>query len=256
MCETLDDTKAEIDVTVVVSSCDLFSATWEPFCHGFQTYWPDCPWPLKFITNYGWPPCGEPMDMGNDDGPDGWSNITKAALQQIETEVVLWIHDDNWLCVPVDTSVVVSLAQLFEHEDLHLIRLSNCYLSTTTGETYPHDERLNILCNDSQQRTSLQPSLWRRETFIELLVDDESPWTWEGKAPHRSEHIDGGFLCCQRGFRPIRFLSHVDPGWRNEAVEKGKWTPSAIRYAEQEGLDVDFSIDPDPDGVRNRKRRK
>ena len=232
-----------IDVTIVVSSCDLFKATWEPFCHGFQKFWPGCPWSLVFITNEGKPPCGEHFQAGDDGGPYGWSEMASAALQQVKSEVVLWIHDDNWLCAPVNTGIVVSLVRLFEERDLHLIRLSNCYLSTTCGG-YPPDARLRMLCHDSRQRTSLQPSLWRRETFLELLVDHESPWKFEGEAPHRSRCINGNFLCCRQGFRPIRFLSHVDPDWNNEAVERGKWTPSAVRYARRERIPIDFSVHP------------
>ena len=227
----------------MVSSCDLFKAVWEPFCHGFRKYWPDCPWTVKFITNNESAPDFEPLVMGDDGGPYGWSDMTKRALQQINTPVVLWIHDDNWLCRPVDTLTVVSLVRLFESRDLHLIRLSNCYMARTCG-TYQPDGRLRLMHPDSRQRMSLQPSLWRRETFLELLVDNESPWKWEGEAPHRSHRVNGDFLCCQEGFHPIHFLSHVDPDWNNEAVEKGKWTSSAVKYAQREGLSVDFSTHP------------
>jgi len=233
-----------IDAAIVVSSCDLFKAVWKPFCHGLHKYWPDCPWPMVFITNEEEPPCGGNFQMGPDGGPHGWSAMSRDALERINAPVVLWIHDDNWLCAPVNNNVVASLVALFEDDlALHLIRLSNCYMSTTCGG-YSRDERLRIICRDSRQRTSLQPSLWRRETMIELLVDGESPWTWEGMAPHRSRHINGDFLCCREGFRPIRFLSHVDPDWTNEAVERGKWTKSARNYCQREGIDVDFSVHP------------
>ena len=234
-----------IDAAIVISSCDLFKATWKPMCHSFHKYWSDCPWPITFITNEEEPPCGSSnFQAGPDGGPHGWSAMSQEALKRISAPVILWIHDDNWLCEKADNNVVASLVALFEDDPaLHLVRLSNCYMSTTCGG-YSRDSRLRLICQDSQQRTSLQPSLWRRETMIELLIDHESPWQWEGEAPHRSAKITGHFTCCREGFRPLRFMSHVDPKWPEEAVRRGEWTKSAQNYCVAEGLDVDFSVHP------------
>lgn len=238
-----------IDATIVVSSFDGFRATWEPFRHGFQKYWPDCPWPVKFITNFLDAPLGETVKMGDDGGVYGWSSFSRRALELVHEPVVLWIHDDNWLSRRVDTETMIGLVRLFGHEDLHLIRLSNCYMATTCG-VYRHHGKLRMMHPDSRQRCSLQPSLWRRETLIELLVDDESPWKFEGEAPHRArEQMRGDFLCCQEGFWPLHCVTHVDPDWDQEAVCRGKWTVSAVKYAVRERVSVDFSVHPN--GNRN-----
>lgn len=80
--------------------------------------------------------------------------------------------------------------------------------------------------------------------MIKLLADGETPWKFEGEGALRSRKIAGHFLCCQEGFRPLRFMSHVDPKWPEEAVRRGKWTKSARNYCKVEGLDVDFSVHP------------
>lgn len=232
-----------MDVAVVVSSCDHFLPTLAPFCHGLHKYWPDCPWPLRFIMNTVDAPCGQTIKTGPDGGPYGWSNASRRALEGMKEPIILWTHDDNWISRPVDTGTIISLVRLFEHENLHLIRLSNCYLSQVAG-FYRFDRRLRLMRLDSTQRCSLQPSLWRRETLVELLADDESPWVFEGMAPHRSRDVPGDFLCCGGGFLPLRYISHVDPDWPEEAVRRGKWTQSARDYVNREGLTVDFSVHP------------
>lgn len=237
-----------MDVVIMVSSCDQFASVQVPFCHGFRKYWPDCPWPLKFVTNFLDAPCGGTIRVGEDGGVYGWSAVSRRALEQERAPIVMWLHEDNWISRPVDTAAIISLVKLFEDRNLHLIRLSNCYASTTCG-IYRKDGRLRVLCPNSRQRTSLQPSLWRRETFIRLLVDGESPWYFEGMGPLRSVHVDGDFLCCGLDFLPLRYMSHVDPDWDEEAVRRGCWTGAARRYARREGLDVDFSINPN--GTRN-----
>ena len=233
------------DVAIVVSSFDGFKATWEPFRHGFEKYWPDCPWPVRFLTNNLDAPFGETVKMGDDAGQHGWSRLSRTALETMREDVVLWIHDDNWLTRPVNTDTIVSLVRLFEHDDLHLIRLSNCYLCTTFGNEHKYDARLRAIRPDSKQRCSLQPSLWRRNTLISLLVDGQSPWTFEGNAPNLArEIIDGDFCCCRERFLPLRFLTHVDPDWDEEAVRRGEWTRTAVKYAAQERIYVDFSTHP------------
>lgn len=233
-----------MDIAVVVSSCDRFAPVLPPFCHGLHKYWPDCPWPLRFVMNSVDAPCGETVRMGDDGGVYGWSSASRRALEGMDEPVVLWTHDDNWISQPVNTGAIISLVRLFERSDLHLIRLSSCYASTIFQGDYKHDERLRVIRPDSRQRCSLQPSLWRQSTLIELLIDGESPWWFEGMAPHRSEEIRGDFLCCGAGFLPLRYMSHVDPGWPEEAVRRGRWTRSARNYCQAEGLDVDFSVHP------------
>ena len=36
------------------------------FCHGLEKYWPDCPYPVVFITNYLEPPVGIAVKVGDE----------------------------------------------------------------------------------------------------------------------------------------------------------------------------------------------
>ena len=237
------------DIAVVVSTCDKYHILWEPFCHGLRKFWPDCPWAIQWITNHLDAPIGKAVKVGDD---ANWSDTSIAALRAINAEVVLWIHDDNWLTERVDNDILASLGRLLlDHDDLNAIRLSNCYMSTTCGG-YKHDERLRMLCQDSQQRCSLQPSFWRREVLLNLLQSGESPWSFEGEAAHRSWDRPGDHTCCREGFYPLRNLSHVDPAdWGDEAMRRGEWTTAAVKYAVRERININFSIHPN--GNKNTK---
>ena len=52
------------NVSIVVSSCDLFEDCWAPFIHSMRKYWPDCEWPVYVISNH-----------KAIDGPEGFSFI-------------------------------------------------------------------------------------------------------------------------------------------------------------------------------------
>ena len=235
------------DVAVVISTCDKYSVLWPPFVHGFQKFWPDCPWPIRWVTNYLDAPLGEAVKTGDH---SDWSRTSIAALTLVEADVILWIHEDNWLTEPISTPILLSLAALFNTQpDLNNIRLSNCYMSTIhKGDqgVYKPDTRLRVICQDSTQRCSLQPSFWRREAMLAVIRLGETPWVFEGEAPLRARTIPGVHVCCREGFYPLRFLSHVDPaGWGDEAMRRGKWTDAAKKYAIREDLTIDFSVNPD-----------
>lgn len=39
-------------VTLLISSCDIFSDCWEPYMYGLRKYWPECDFPVYIISNY------------------------------------------------------------------------------------------------------------------------------------------------------------------------------------------------------------
>ena len=223
-------------LTVLISSYDVFAATWPPCWHALQKYWPNRPWPVRFITNHLDAPCGNPIKVGTD---ESWTQTTKLALQAVGSPIILWMHDDCWLCGPVDTPTLVEWANLMDADGIDYIRLSLGSNEPPPGST-PYGHGLYIVPEDYMYRASLQPSLWRVETFLNTLKDGESPWDFEIKGSRRAR---GKFLAADRvGYFP--YLHGAEPGWDSEPVIRGHWQNSAYKYAKTEGIQIDFSRQP------------
>lgn len=223
-------------VTVLVSSCDKYQATWTPFCHGFQKYWPDCPWPLCFTTNFLDSPCGQAIKVGKD---RGWSKTFRIGLKAVTSSVILHLAEDYWLVEPVDTVALLQFSDIVLRGEADYILL--CPGSNVRKRDSRPDSRLFVFADDSRYRTALQASLWRVEVLANLLRDDESCWQFESAGSKRSEKLVDRFL----GVKENRYLQYVQTGTLDYAqgpVVKYKWTASAQKYILREELDLEIPV--------------
>lgn len=95
--------KSEQAVTVLVYAWDPYEPAWPAFCHGFHKYWPDCPYPLVFITNQIDPPCGTAVKVG--DVNHFYQKMT-LAFERIESPFLLFMHEDYWIRRRVSTKCI------------------------------------------------------------------------------------------------------------------------------------------------------
>lgn len=209
------------NVAVFVSTCDAYRRAWAPFCHGWRTYWPDCPWPLYFLTNHLDAPCGTSLQVG----PDvGWGWMQRRGLEMLDEPVVLLMHEDYWLTARPDVAALADFARIVQGGGADKILLVSG--SHTSVGTYGPDTRLQVHAEDSKWRTATH-GLWRRETLLALLRDDETPWGFEHAPPARSERYTILSVCKDK------YWPHVPPPG---ALKFGRWTKRARVYVEREGL--------------------
>jgi len=228
------------DVIVLVSTFDQYADTWNPWCHGFRKYWPGCPWPVVFVTNELDPPCGNAVKVGIE---KNWSETTHLALGQIDVPVVLKILEDQWLYAPVDVGALCDFAAIVLDGGANHIRL--CPTGQGAASAFERDQRLFVLAN-APYKVSNQASFWRVETLKSLLVPGETSGDFEWYGSMRA-FGQPGFLCV-RQFGCLPYVHPTSPDWAQEAVHRGYWTDAAKEYAWREGLEIDFTKHPNPDG--------
>jgi len=223
-------------VTVLVSSCDRYSEVWVPFCHGMSRYWPDCPWPLQFVTNSLDAPCGKTIKVGQD---EGWTKTIRKGLEKTESPIILFLLEDYWLVGPVDTAALIEFASIIQRGGADYILLN--VGSTASKGIFTGDDRLYVFADDSRYRTALQASFWHVETLVSLLRNGENCWQFENAGSKRSEALVNRFL----GVRENRHFQYVQTGtldWMQGPVVKRRWTSSAKRYVSREGLDLEILV--------------
>ena len=222
-------------VSILISSFDGYSDCWLPVCHGITKYWPDRPYPVHLMTNL--KDFAHPGIQVLKVGPDrGWSQRMLTALDRLQTPYVMYFQEDYWIMAPVDTARVQEYVGLMERKGLHYIRL---LAKPQPDRDFPDDPRLGIIdAAKGTYRTSVQISLWRREVLRDLLSPEENVWQFELNATERSRRYGDTFLSIKKHEGDdfhwgIRYLC--------TAVNAGRWFRAAKVYAQQEGLEVDFS---------------
>jgi hypothetical protein len=222
------------DVHVIVSSCDSFAACWPPLMHGFDRYWPDGPNQIHLITNR--MSFEHPRVSVFATGIDhGWARNLRMALSATPQPFVLYMQEDYWINQVVDTALIDSYVHHFRQDLLDYLRLVPVPPGT---EQCGFDDRIQLLNSEARYRTSLQAALWRKTVLLQLLLDDESPWNFERVGNDRSRMYGPRFGCVSG-----RNLQTIAPGnlsYVCTAINKGRWSTDAVRYATREGLHVDF----------------
>jgi hypothetical protein len=216
------------EVPILVVSCDRYQDVWDTFFHLFFKYWPECPFPIYLVSN-----CLQYHDSRVKSilvGPDqGYSSNLIKALDQLNTEWIIFWIDDRPPCQHVNTKQLLDL--------LHLgVRRRVAYLKLLDFHPYalvPEHEMIGELPGNTRYLVSLTIALWNRRAFLEMLRPGQT--AWEIERPPNGRRIgphSGGFFSISIGWRgraPIHDL-HL--------ITKGRVMRGAIRYLRKEHLNA------------------
>ena len=213
-------------VAIVVSSCDAFFDAWRPFFFFFRKHWSDCPFPVFLIVNR--LRIHSRIARSISVGPDrNWASNMQIALASISQPYVLYFQEDYFLNGPVNNE---QLAQDFAYA-FQTDAASFCFFprSHLEPEFEPLNDRFGVVPRDSDGRTRLQVTLWKKEVLRAALRPGESAWNMEARASQRVRD----FLVLsysQRRDLPIPYLM--------SAIVRGLWTPEAISLCGEAGFKI------------------
>jgi glycosyltransferase involved in cell wall biosynthesis len=157
---------------------------------------------------------------------ESWSASLRWFLNRLETENVLLLLEDFFLCDRVLTeSVLANLAALRTLAGT-VLRLHPNPRPTIKVPGYPKIGEQHRL---APFRVSSQASIWNRRALLDLLRDGESPWEFELRGTIRSQAEARGFYCTVKQEFPYR---HV--------IDKGKWFWKAARDYRRKDIGCDF----------------
>ena len=226
-------------VAILVSSCDAFFDAWRPFAFFFRKYWSDCPFPIFLIVNRLRVRSSllEPIVVGPD---REWASNMQVALESIPHPYVLYFQEDYFLTGEVHRAqLAADFAFAFERD-----AASFCFYGRSQLEQ--NFERLNdrfgIVPRDSDGRTRLQATLWKKSVLASALRSGETAWNMEARASERT--------------RDLLTLSYI--GKDNvpiphlmSAISRGLWTPEAISMCAQNNVRIAPRFRPCPERSRS-----
>ena len=213
-------------VAVLVSSCDAFFDAWRPFVFFFRKHWSDCPFPVFLIVNH-LHVCSrtiQPIPVGAD---RDWATNMMTALSSISQPYILYFQEDYFLNGDVrNEQLAEDFAYVFEKDAASL-----CFYARSQLEPnfQPLNDRLGIVPRDSDGRTRLQVTLWKKEVLQATLRRGESAWNMEARGSERTRDLLA-LSYRHRSNGPIPYLM--------SAIVRGLWTPQAISLCQQAGLQI------------------
>jgi hypothetical protein len=215
---------------VLILSCDAYADLWPPFMSLFWRYWPDCPFPVYLGSNQQafYHPRVTTIHAGHG---NNWSSCVREQVLALNTPYVLLMLEDFFLRRPVDSAQVVSCFEalcLLRGEMLRLVRRPAPDLPIAG---FPLIGRIKP---GAPYRVSMQATIWRRQTLLDLLRAGETIWQFELAGSRRSDHMEDAFYGVWRSVLP--YDHHV--------VERGKWFRQEARRFGRMGIGCDLSRRP------------
>ena len=211
--------------SVLVSSCDAYSDLWTPFFNLFWRNWPDCPYRVYLGTNWAHHDDQRVRTLNAGDD-ESWSKNLRFFLNQIGSEYVLLLLEDFFLTRRVSTEAVAKNVSALRALNGTALRL---FPNPPPDNRVDGYESIGSIHRFAPFRVSAQAGIWKRESLLALLRDEENAWEFERKATVRSRGSASGFYCT---LQPILPYVHV--------VEQGRWFWHAARRFRKANIGCNF----------------
>jgi hypothetical protein len=182
------------DVTLVVSSCDIYEDAWYPYFELIKKYWPEHPENIVLITETKSFSCdGLNVKVFNYDEHLTWSERLYRTLEAIPTKYIIFSLEDFFLLDYVKQQRIDECYDWMEADpQIAVCRLvPSDNLDLKPAEQY---KDFYIADNSVAFRLDTQMALWNRETLMSFIDLSESPWAFEEIGTQRIMDTDKIFL--------------------------------------------------------------
>lgn len=123
------------------------------------------------------------VSLGTQRGPKYWSNDMKDYFQSCEHEIFYLTTEDGFIVDNVDKDIIeMAIKIAFLNPDDKFMRFNlTADVQSRRHEVLKSFEDYSLI--KAGQRTvyrqSLQHSIWRKDSFLNKLIDNQSPWDFE-----------------------------------------------------------------------------
>jgi len=217
---------------VVISSCDAFNDCWAPMIYSLKKFWPDCPFPIYFISNYK-KINDERIKFINVGEDKGFASNLGYALKKVECDFIIYFQEDYFLIDYVNTEAIKDHICHCKKNNIDFLKIhGNDFLLRDNYRINESDYCKNPI--DVRYSINTSVAIWKRDTLAKLCVEGYSGWDWE-------RHII--LFINQNGIKIKSEMLHSScykeksitslPGG---AVAKGRWTQKGMHFLRDYGF--------------------
>lgn len=238
-------------VSIIVYSSDGYEDCWDPFFKLLKKNFPlDDSYEIILLTNtkdYQYP--GLKINTMANGLDTSWSKRLKIGINKSENDIIFLIGDDFFLLKKVNKDLFnQQLKLIIENSEVDHIRLlhkPNKFKSSPSP--FPFLDKIDL---KTKYRFLYAPSLWKKESLLQYLVDFESPFMSEKMGNYRSKILKHGFYCMSDDFK--KKYGNMYSCGTSGVIIKGKWAKWAVPVFKEKDLDIDVSIR----GIREESEKK
>ncbi len=232
--------------SILVNTCDKFEDCWNPFFQLWSTYWKDCNGKIYLNTeykDYAYPGVDIIPVQGclKNSVPQTeratWSQCLRWALEQMDTDVILYMQEDYFLKDTVKNDIVEKYVQLMiDNKDIDCIHLTDQSVKSTIKSDYDNLYHVDM---NHWSVVSCQASLWRRDRLLKLIRDYESAWNFEWWGSKRAKQLGHKYLIIDNSIVKLdayEIIPYIFTG-----VIGGRWYKPVAELFTKHNIEMDYS---------------
>jgi hypothetical protein len=212
---------------IIISSSDNYDDLWDNFFSNFFSNFPPI---IKdvYLVNGVKPYLNTKVKTINTGENILFTKRLKKTLDSIDSEYVLFMLEDYFICEKVKISNIVDILEFIQSNQIVYYKLDS--FSNINGSSYNGKPYLKLIPKKLRYGISLQTSIWNKRFLLELIGDDNlSPWEFEKKISTKTIfHHDNKIVFDSRN---IIKISHM--------VTKGKYINRSKKRIRSSGYFVD-----------------
>lgn len=234
-----------MEYSILINTCDKFEDCWDPFFQLWSTYWKDCQGKIYLNTEYkdyqyaglnitSTQVCKKNSFPKNKRAT--WSQCLKWALEQIDTDIVLYLQEDYFLKDNVKNEIVEEYVQLMiDNENIKCIHLTDQAVFASGKSKFTH---LSNVEYKQRYRVSCQAALWRKEELLILIRESEDAWQFEEFGSMRSSIMKHDYYVVDSNYvklNQFEIIPYIFTG-----IIQGRWYEETIPLFEKHNILMDF----------------
>ena len=223
----------DVDLTIIVNSCDNYKDVRILFKSAFNEFWPDNHYDL--IYNHESSKILSYTDIEKENKK--WGARLIDILNKVETTYVMILFDDYVLEDYVDNEKIYMVLSVLKSDD----ESSVFYLNSACVKDHIDDpiNDYRLLKDRVDYRLNSVPSIWKKKDLILNTRKYDNPWSWEIFGSYRTFNNNKNFYSSSSQKNNIYKYNHQKGG----AIYRGKWVKEVVeKKIKKYNLDIDTSI--------------
>lgn len=212
--------------SLLVSSCDMYSDLWDPFFFCLDKFWNDINFPIYLNTEkLVYSPTSDlsfnviTLNQNDPSQKLSWSQRFIDSLKRIDSEYIVLLLDDYFVCNNVDSITIDELICFLDNNPQAASIQLNWSLFKGNNSKQADCAMPKLISNDGW-KAFFTPTIWRKKILLKWLRSWENVWAFEQCGSKRAERWYKKDLVYVLNDYPV-----IDYLWVHDcsAVVNGKW---------------------------------
>ena len=213
----------DINLSILVLSCDAYHDIWDNFFALKEKFWPDCPYKTYLVTesvDY----CREGVQIIKA-GNGNWSSRYRRAVESIPTPYICPFLEDFFISAPIDTSRIGEILDYVLKNDIDFLNMDDSFDNILSKNLEVVDCYYAKIPKHLLYGVDTATSIWKKSHLLKTIGEgDYSAWQFELDRCNEAKSIEG---IPGKIYIDLRQSLNVT---KIPVVIQGKYYPLAIKF--------------------------